>query len=195
VGLAYDSFVSFFLFLCGRTKIGSPSVYQEINNTPGWALRKKSDRVIWNLNPGQVIQYLATKCKKMLDQELTTQWERNAEWYEKTANRPSEWGEIKNNVPKQCKRDKWGGSSEINFWAIITKIIMVEINVDNETALIHHPDSYTTTGLNLRTQMQALKDMQATTHTKKTLSTLYMDKTTIMQYGTIRNLKRKATTK
>jgi len=102
----------------------------------------------------------------MLDQELTTQWERNVEWYEKTANRPREWGELKNNVPKQCKRDEWGGSSEINIWSIITKTIMVEINVDNETALIHYPDSYTTTGLNLRTQMQALKDMQATTHTK-----------------------------
>jgi hypothetical protein len=37
----------------------------------------------------------------MLDQELTTQWERNVEWYEKTANRPREWGEIKNNIPKQ----------------------------------------------------------------------------------------------
>ena len=102
----------------------------------------------------------------MLDQELTTKWERNVEWYEKTANRPREWGELKNNVPKQCKRDEWGGSSEINIWSIITKTIMVEINVDNETALIHYPDSYTTTGLNLRTQMQALKDMQATTHTK-----------------------------
>ena len=43
---------------------------------------------------------------------------------------------------------------------------MVEINVDNETALIHYPDSYTTTGLNLRTQMQALKDMQTATHAK-----------------------------
>ena len=75
-------------------------------------------------------------------------------------------GRDKNNVPKQCKRDEWGGSSEINIWAIITKTIMVEINVDNETALIHYPDSYTTTGLNLRTQMQSLKDMQATIHTK-----------------------------
>ena len=46
---------------------------------------------IWNLHPGQVIQYLAKKCQKMLDQELTTQWESNVEWYEKTANRPSEW--------------------------------------------------------------------------------------------------------
>ena len=121
---------------------------------------------IWNLHPGQVIQYLAKKCQKMLDQELTTQWERNVEWYKKTANRPSEWGEIKNNVPKQCKRDEWGGSSEINIWAIITKTIMVEINVDNETALIHYPASNTTTGLNLRTQMQALKDMHAATPTK-----------------------------
>ena len=43
---------------------------------------------------------------------------------------------------------------------------MVEINVDNETALIHNPDSNTTTGLNLRTQMQALKEIEATTHTK-----------------------------
>ena len=56
------------------------------------------------------------KCKKMLDQGLTTQWERNIEWNEKkTANRPSKWGEIKNNVPKQCKRDKWSGSLEINI--------------------------------------------------------------------------------
>jgi hypothetical protein len=51
-----------------------------------------------------------------LDQELTTQWEHNVEWYEKTANRPSKWGELKNNVPKQWKRDEWGGSSEINIW-------------------------------------------------------------------------------
>jgi hypothetical protein len=43
---------------------------------------------------------------------------------------------------------------------------MVEINVDNETALVHYPDSNTTTGLNLRTQIQALKDMQAATHNK-----------------------------
>ena len=63
---------------------------------------------IWNLHPGQVIQYLAKKCQKMLDQELTTQWESNVEWYEKTANRLSEWGEIKNNVPKQSKRDELG---------------------------------------------------------------------------------------
>ena len=125
---------------------------------------------IWNLHPGQVIQYLATKCQKMLDQEITTQWERNVEWYEKTANRPNEWRELKNNVPKTCKRDEWGGSSEIHIWAIITKTIMVEINVDNETALIHYPDSNKTTGLNLRTQMQALKDIQATTHAKKILN-------------------------
>ena len=109
----------------------------------------------------------------MLDQELTTQWERNVEWYEKTANRPSEWGELKNNVPKPCKRDEWGGSSEINIWAIITKTIMVEIYVDNETALIHYPDSNTTTGLNLRTQTQVLKDMQATTRAKKTECSIY----------------------
>jgi hypothetical protein len=44
--------------------------------------------------------------------------------------------------------------------------MMVEINVDNETALIHYPDNNTPTGLHLRTQMQALKDMQAATHTK-----------------------------
>ena len=43
---------------------------------------------------------------------------------------------------------------------------MVEINVDNETALIHYPASNTTTGLNLLTQMQALKDMHAATHTQ-----------------------------
>jgi hypothetical protein len=49
--------------------------------------------------------------------------------------------------------------------AIITKTIMVEINVDNETALIRYTDSNTTTGLNLRTRMQALKDMQTSTHT------------------------------
>ena len=36
-------------------------------------------------------------------------------------------------------------------------------NVDKETALVH----YSTTGFNLRTQMQALKDMQAATHTNK----------------------------
>ena len=96
----------------------------------GHCIRRATGK-IWNLHPGQVIQYLATKCKKMLDQELTTQWERNVEWYEKTANRPSEWGELKNNVPKPCKRDEWGGSTEINIWAIITKTIMVEINVDN----------------------------------------------------------------
>jgi hypothetical protein len=45
----------------------------------------------------------------MLDQELTTQWERNVEWYEKTANRPREWGELKNNIPNQCKQDEWSG--------------------------------------------------------------------------------------
>ena len=107
-----------------------------------------------------------TVCQKKLDQQLTTQWEHNVEWYEKTANRPRQWGEIKNNIPKQCKREKWGGSSEINIRAIITKTIMVEIYVDNATtALIHYPDSNTTTGLNLRTQMQALKDMQQ--HTQK----------------------------
>jgi hypothetical protein len=44
---------------------------------------------------------------------------------------------------------------------------MVEINVDNETALIHYPGNNTTTKLNLRTQMQALNDMQAATRTKK----------------------------
>ena len=38
----------------------------------------------------------------MLDQELTTQWERNVEWYEKTANRPSEWGEIKTMYPNNA---------------------------------------------------------------------------------------------
>ena len=114
-------------------------------------------RQIWNLHPGQVIQYLATKCQKMLDQDLTTQWERNMEWYEKTANKPREWGKIKNNLPKQCKRDEWGGSSEINMLAIITKTIMVDINADSETAMIHYPDSITTTRLNLRTQIQALK--------------------------------------
>jgi hypothetical protein len=75
-------------------------------------------------------------------------------------------GGDKNNVPKQCKRDEWGGSSEINIWAIITRTIMVEINVDNKTALIHYPDSNTTTGLNLRTQMQALKEIQAATQTQ-----------------------------
>jgi hypothetical protein len=53
------------------------------------------------------------------------------EWYEKTANIPRELGEIQNNVPKQCKRDELGESSEITIWAIITKPIMVEINVDN----------------------------------------------------------------
>ena len=136
------------------------------NNTPGWALRKKSDRENMEPTPRAGDTIPGKKMPNMLDQELTTQWESNVEWYEKTANRPSEWGEIKNNVPKQCKRDEWGGSSEINIWSIITKTIMVEINVDNETALIHYPDSYTTTGLNLRTQMQSLKDMQATIHTK-----------------------------
>ena len=43
---------------------------------------------------------------------------------------------------------------------------MVEINVDNATVLIHYPGNNTTTRLDLRTQMQALKDMQAATHKK-----------------------------
>ena len=82
---------------------------------------------------------------KMLDQELTTQWEPDVEWYENTANRPREWREIKNNVLKQCKREEWGGSTEINILAIITNSIMVETNVDNATALIHYPGNNTTT--------------------------------------------------
>ena len=49
----------------------------------------------------------------------------------------------------------------------------MEINVDNETALIHDPDSNTTTGLNLRTQMQALKDMHAATQTKNPEHLIY----------------------
>jgi hypothetical protein len=53
-----------------------------------------------------------------------------------------------NNVPKQCKQEEWGGSTEINTWAIITNTIMVEIIVDNETALIHYHGNNTTTGLN-----------------------------------------------
>jgi hypothetical protein len=53
---------------------------------------------------------------------------------------------------------------------------MVEINVDNETVLIHYPDSNTTTGLNLRTQMQAVKDMQATTHAKNAEYLIYEKK-------------------
>ena len=101
----------------------------------------------------------------MLDQQLTTQWEHNMEWYEHTANRPSEWRKIQKGVLKQCKRNEWGGSSEMNIRAITTKTIMAEIHVDNETALIHYPDSNRTTGLNLRTQMQALKYTQAETHT------------------------------
>ena len=84
----------------------------------------------------------------------------------KNSQQTKRMGGDKNNVPKQCKRDEWGGSSEINIWAIITKTIMVEINVDNETALIHYPANNTTIGLNLRTKMQELKDMHAATHTK-----------------------------
>jgi hypothetical protein len=57
---------------------------------------------IWNLHPEQVIQYLATKCQKKMDQGLTTQWERNVEWYEKTAHRPSKWGEIKTMYPSNA---------------------------------------------------------------------------------------------
>jgi hypothetical protein len=30
-------------------------------------------------------------------------------------------GGDKNNASKQCTRGEWGGSSEINIWAIITK--------------------------------------------------------------------------
>ena len=140
---------------------------RKITSHPDGHCVRRAKGKIWNLHPGQVIQYLATKCQNTLDQELTTQRERNVEWYEKTANRPREWGkEIQNSVPKQCKREEWGGSSETNIWAIITKTMMFEINMDNETVLVHYPDSNTTTGLNLRTQMQALKDVQAATHTK-----------------------------
>ena len=49
----------------------------------------------------------------------------------------------------------------------------IEIHVDNETALIYYPYSNTTTGLNLRTQMQALKDMQVATHAKHPEYLLY----------------------
>ena len=77
-------------------------------------------------------------------------------------------------MPKQCNRDERGGSSEINTLAIVTKTIRVDINVDNETALIHYPDSNTTTGLNIRTQMQALRDMQAATHTKNPEYLIYV---------------------
>jgi hypothetical protein len=62
----------------------------------------------------------------------------------KTANRPSEWREIKNNVPKQFKREEWGGSSEINIWAIITKTITAAITAAyaNSTLLSNSSSSF-----------------------------------------------------
>ena len=51
--------------------------------------------------------------------------------------------------------------------------MIMEINVNNETALIHYLDSNTTTRLNLRTQMQAPNDMHGAKHTKNHAYLIY----------------------
>ena len=55
---------------------------------------------IWNLHPGQVIEYMGEKCKKLMEQNIMTEWENEVEWYQTMANRPKEGEEIKNNVPQ-----------------------------------------------------------------------------------------------
>ena len=72
-------------------------------------------------------------------------------------------GRHKNNAPQQCKRNEWGGSSEIKIWAMITKTIMIEINADNNTANIFYPEINNTVGINLSTQMQTLREIQKST--------------------------------
>jgi hypothetical protein len=59
---------------------------------------KKSDRKNVEPTPRTGNTVHDNQMPKKMDQDLTTQWKRNVEWYEKTANRPSEWGELK----KQC---------------------------------------------------------------------------------------------
>ena len=110
---------------------------------------------IWNLHPGQVIKYMGEKCKKLMEQNIMTEWENEVEWYQTMANRPKEWEEIKNNVPQQCKRNEWGGSSEIKIWAMITKTIMIEINADNNTVNIFYPEINNTVGIHLSTQRKS----------------------------------------
>ena len=65
-------------------------------------MRKKIDRKNMEPTPRAGDTIPGKKMQKMLDQELTTQWESNVEWYEKTANRPSEWGEIKTMYPNNA---------------------------------------------------------------------------------------------
>ena len=90
--------------ITGRVKGAPEYVTQFIENAlhgpivtthPDKHYVRRAIEKIWNLHSGQVIQYLATKFQKMLDQELATQWEPNVEWYKKTANRPRDWREIK----------------------------------------------------------------------------------------------------
>jgi hypothetical protein len=63
----------------------------------GHCLRRPIGK-IYGMHPGEVIQYMRKKCKKMIDNDQRLYIEGNESWYEAVRDRPKEWNTIKNNV-------------------------------------------------------------------------------------------------
>jgi hypothetical protein len=70
------------------------------NNILGWALSKKSD--MKNMEPTPPRPGNTIPDNQMSKKVGTRMWERNVEWFEKTANRPSKWGEIETMYPNNA---------------------------------------------------------------------------------------------
>ena len=74
----------------------------------------------------------------MLENNERMAVESNKRWYDKVANPPTEWLELKTSSPSYIRR--YTGCNELQLWTLISKRPMVSLNANTWEATVYEPN-------------------------------------------------------
>ena len=74
----------------------------------------------------------------MLENNERMAVESNKRWYDKVANPPTEWLELKTSSPSYTQR--YAGCNELQLWTLISKRPMVSLNANTGEATVYEPN-------------------------------------------------------
>jgi hypothetical protein len=90
------------------------------------------------MSPGEVVQQMQKKCQLMLENNERMAVESNKRWYDKVANPPTEWLELKTSSPSYTQRH--AGCNKLQLWTLISKRPMVSLNANTGEATVYEPN-------------------------------------------------------
>jgi hypothetical protein len=95
--------------------------YRIISTHPdGHCLRRAIGKV-HGLHPGKIVYFMRRKCENMILTNSRMKCRDTVDWYSTFIERAPAFELLQNNIAQGTTRDTWGGTPDIQLWALITK--------------------------------------------------------------------------